>query len=44
MGDAQVVDAVRRYGGEGVRVTIGEEAANSRLLEITGRLRSALRT
>jgi len=24
-------------------VTIGEEAANSRLLEITGRLRSALR-
>ena len=41
-GDAGLV--VRRYGGEGVRVTIGEEAANSRLLEITGRLRSALRT
>jgi len=34
---------VRRYGTEGVRVTIGETEANDRLLALTGRLTSALR-
>jgi histidinol-phosphate aminotransferase len=34
---------VRRYGTEGVRVTIGEPEANDRLLALTGRLTSALR-
>jgi len=40
-GDAGLV--VRRYGSEGVRVTIGESEANDRLLALTGRLSSRLR-
>lgn len=34
---------VRRYGSEGVRVTIGEPDANDRLLALTATLRSVLR-
>lgn len=34
---------VRRYGGEGVRVTIGEPEANDRLLTLTATFHSALR-
>ncbi len=34
---------VRRYGSEGVRVTIGEPEANTRLVELTARLASRLR-
>ncbi len=40
---AEVGLVVRRYGTEGVRVTIGEPEANDRLLALTGRLTSALR-
>lgn len=40
---AEVGLVVRRYGTDGVRVTIGEPEANDRLLALCGRLSSALR-
>ena len=31
---------VRQYGNDGVRITIGEEEANTRLLEVADRVRA----